>query len=320
MEININISEQDRILGKVCNWALLIITCILLVHGIFYIYHNISPHKYLIAIGIVVNIIGIAVTYRLDYSSVKKLIPIYLFFVSLYLYPFVYLFLEMGQVTALIWYLVIQLSTILFFSMRSVIFWFIYIFLLITSVYILSTITSFEFDVKMMPMQVSMINFLTIISCFILICFFLYYINKVNQIRTKEQPNSSGMEETDGLLKYESVYNNILECIEKEEPFRDPDFSISQLSYMINTNVTYISKAIKVYVNMNFNTFINTYRINMVKKMLNDDFQNRYTLRYIYTFAGFRHQPTFNKVFKQIEGITPSEYIRNIRKEDFISD
>ncbi|WP_370567614.1 helix-turn-helix domain-containing protein [Dysgonomonas sp. Marseille-P4677] len=34
-------------------------------------------------------------------------------------------------------------------------------------------------------------------------------------------------------------------------------------------------------------------------------------MRYIYSSAGFRHQSTFNKVFKELEGITPSEYIKN---------
>ncbi len=40
--------------------------------------------------------------------------------------------------------------------------------------------------------------------------------------------------------------------------------------------------------------------------MIAKDYHNKY----IYLSAGFRHQSTFNKVFKEIEGITPSEYIK----------
>ncbi|WP_410566018.1 helix-turn-helix domain-containing protein [Bacillus sp. SIMBA_033] len=37
---------------------------------------------------------------------------------------------------------------------------------------------------------------------------------------------------------------------------------------------------------------------------------------YIYTEAGFSNQATFNRVFKSIEGITPSEYINRIQEEN----
>jgi AraC-like DNA-binding protein len=53
----------------------------------------------------------------------------------------------------------------------------------------------------------------------------------------------------------------------------------------------------------------------MVKDMLNNDVDKKYTLHYIYTSAGFRNQSTFNKVFKLLEGITPSEYITKISKK-----
>ncbi len=35
---------------------------------------------------------------------------------------------------------------------------------------------------------------------------------------------------------------------------------------------------------------------------------------FVYTEAGFKNQSTFNRVFKQIEGMTPSEYIRNLKQ------
>lgn len=37
---------------------------------------------------------------------------------------------------------------------------------------------------------------------------------------------------------------------------------------------------------------------------------------YIYTSAGFRHQSTFNKTFKQFENMTPSEFINSVPKKE----
>ncbi len=132
----------------------------------------------------------------------------------------------------------------------------------------------------------------------------------------QQQPDDSKQEQKQhaDVEKYYQLYHNILNYFDSKKAYCDPDFSINQLADAMDTNITYISKAINVNENMNFNQFINTYRINMVKNMIDNSYQNKYTIRYIYISSGFKHQSTFNKVFKLIEGITPSEYIRKMNK------
>jgi len=152
----------------------------------------------------------------------------------------------------------------------------------------------------------------------------MYNLNVINQIKYQLKNDSQAVQEsviTDrdekiDHLKYKSLYRDILFYFQEKQPYCDPDFTISQLAAAIDSNVNYISKAIKLNNNVNFNVFVNTYRINKIKDMLDNDYQNKFTIRYIYTSAGFRHQSTFNKVFKQIAGITPSEYIANRQSEE----
>jgi AraC-like DNA-binding protein len=66
---------------------------------------------------------------------------------------------------------------------------------------------------------------------------------------------------------------------------------------------------------MNYTFFVNTFRIKHVKKLIAQNTHNRFTLEYIYLSSGFKNQSTFNKVFKQIEGVTPSEYYKNINQK-----
>ena len=94
------------------------------------------------------------------------------------------------------------------------------------------------------------------------------------------------------------------------QPYHKPDFSIIHLANALDTNVTYISKAIKLNANTGFITFVNRYRIALVKQLINNNELEKHSLLYVYTSAGFKHQSTFNKVFKQIEGITPTEYLK----------
>ncbi|MCL2597419.1 MAG: helix-turn-helix domain-containing protein [Paludibacter sp.] len=79
----------------------------------------------------------------------------------------------------------------------------------------------------------------------------------------------------------------------------------------LNTNTTYISNALHVCGNISFKSFINTNRINAVIEKLNNNEDKRYTIVYIFTSSGFKNQTTFNTIFKNIIGETPSEYIKN---------
>jgi YesN/AraC family two-component response regulator len=120
--------------------------------------------------------------------------------------------------------------------------------------------------------------------------------------------------------KYSDLYQNILSYFAQECPYINPDFSILQLAIALDTNSAYLSKAIKIQRNMNYNQFINLFRIEHVKEMIMQDTSNRYTLEYIYTSSGFKNHSTFNKVFKQIEGITPSEYYKKLEEKSGETD
>ncbi|MDR2475677.1 MAG: helix-turn-helix domain-containing protein [Bacteroidales bacterium] len=123
-------------------------------------------------------------------------------------------------------------------------------------------------------------------------------------------------DENDEKEKYVDLYTKIVDFLERKRPYTDPNYTISKLAADLKTNPTYISKAIKQKQNVHFSLFINGYRVENIKRMISQNYHNRFTLRYIYTSSGFKNQATFNKAFKQSEGITPSQYYHkmNIKK------
>lgn len=118
--------------------------------------------------------------------------------------------------------------------------------------------------------------------------------------------------ENNETKKLDALYNEIINHLITKKSYRNPDFSRKMLADILNTNTTYISKAIKHTSNENFNTLINQYRINDILQELNLGNHNAFTIEHIYTIAGFTNQPTFNRTFKEVTGKTPSEYIDSI--------
>ncbi|MGC9366431.1 MAG: helix-turn-helix domain-containing protein [bacterium] len=58
----------------------------------------------------------------------------------------------------------------------------------------------------------------------------------------------------------------------------------------------------------NFFNFVNSYRIEEVKKMLVDEVNSDRTILEIMYECGFNSKSSFNSVFKKQTGLTPSQY------------
>jgi YesN/AraC family two-component response regulator len=108
--------------------------------------------------------------------------------------------------------------------------------------------------------------------------------------------------------KYDTLYRHIVDYMERDEPFRNHNFNISHLATATDSNVRYVSNAIREKTGMNFSPFINSYRVEFAKKALQQA-DTKYTIEHLSQSVGFSNQTTFNRVFKTIEGLTPTEYM-----------
>ncbi len=311
-------SKLEGELKKVAVRYFYIVILIFFIFSVYYWYEDIVPIKYLVLSFVLVHCFLMFVPLTLKYEHFKPLIPIYLVFISLILYVLVFMFWQIGHITAFMWYLLIPSGAMVFFPSRIVVFWCIYVLIQICSIFLISAIIPFHYEILLTSSQLTTVNIMTSIFS---ICFFFYFIIswlRVNQIKIhemKEQEAHYVVTEDDKIEhntdKYNELYNKIVELFEKEKPYCDPEFTITHLATALYSNVNYVAKAIKLNKGTNFSVFINTYRISMIKDMFDKNFHNTYTIKYIYTSAGFKYQSTFNKVFKQIEGITPTDYIKD---------
>lgn len=101
----------------------------------------------------------------------------------------------------------------------------------------------------------------------------------------------------------------ITELLEKGRLFEDPELSLTQMAKNMATNPSLLSKVINQGFQLNFNDFINQYRINAVKEKLLAGEARTQTLLGIAFDCGFNSKATFNRAFKKITGLSPKEWM-----------
>ncbi len=161
----------------------------------------------------------------------------------------------------------------------------------------------------------------TIILVFCFITLNLNYIMDINKINAEIELEENTWKETSDKSHVVAnmlfdrdikLYEDILYYFEKNGPWKDINFNQVKLAEALNTNTYYISKALNQVAEKSFNNFVNDYRVKQIIQAFENYEHKKYTLKHIYTEAGFSNQSTFNRAFKKEKGVSPKEYLSNL--------
>jgi AraC-like DNA-binding protein len=100
----------------------------------------------------------------------------------------------------------------------------------------------------------------------------------------------------------------LISYVEVNKPYLNRDLNINDLSLMTGIQRHSITQVLNEYHKKNFFTFINEYRVKEVIERFSDPKNNHYTILAIAFDAGFNSKTTFNSIFKNITGLTPSKF------------
>lgn len=104
-----------------------------------------------------------------------------------------------------------------------------------------------------------------------------------------------------------------LEAAMGEEIFRDESLNLKKLAKKIETHQNILSYVLNEEYNKNFKEYINVHRLEAFKNdVASMDIKVDTILSLAYE-AGFSSKSTFNRVFKEQFGITPSEYLKTYK-------
>lgn len=124
------------------------------------------------------------------------------------------------------------------------------------------------------------------------------------------------------LALKEKIDKNILSYIEQIEKvsfeyelFRDPDMKLTDLANKLNIPKSHISYLFKYHCTISFSEYKKTIRIHDAIKHIEQDYLKSNTLDSLSKQVGFTSYNPFFTSFKEISGVSPIEYCKNVKME-----
>lgn len=110
----------------------------------------------------------------------------------------------------------------------------------------------------------------------------------------------------------QKILSNIILEFESRQYFSEKLASLSDLAKRIGESPHHVSQVLNEKLDKSFFELLAKYRVDMAKKILNNDAKNRITIEEISEMVGYNSKTAFNNVFKKLTGKTPSEFRKSI--------
>lgn len=124
----------------------------------------------------------------------------------------------------------------------------------------------------------------------------------------EEQERAASMDEDE----MKEVKSRLQRAMEEKQPYRNPGLNLNALAEMAGTTPHSLSRVINEGYGMNFNDFVNSYRIEEFKRLAQREKYQNHTLLAIAFIVGFNSKSAFNRSFKKLEDCTPREYLKKL--------
>ncbi len=129
---------------------------------------------------------------------------------------------------------------------------------------------------------------------------------EAEQLREKPKYERSSLNESD----IERYLNRLMDHMKSEKPYINGELSIQDLSNQLGISKHHLTQVINTRLIKNFYAFVNEYRIEEVKARLLDPRYKHLKIMSIAYDSGFNSKSSFNTIFKNLTGMTPSQYLK----------
>jgi len=109
------------------------------------------------------------------------------------------------------------------------------------------------------------------------------------------------------------IEERIRNHFQESKPYLQRSYSLKMLSDATHISVHHLSAFINQHYKVNFNDFINEYRVmTCIEKLLSMEWKSK-KLEAIAEECGFNNRNTFTVAFRKVAGLNPSQFLKNVK-------
>lgn len=146
-----------------------------------------------------------------------------------------------------------------------------------------------------------------------------FQFSQINQLENIDanEINLALNQESDEGLDHKKLFSDILKFLQTKKLYLDPKFNQQSLVSEFGTNRQYLYEAISKNGEENFRGMVNRFRINDAKDLIDYQLENGAAIDFasLSEKVGFNSYPTFYRSFKNLTGLTPNEFMKELRKD-----
>jgi len=135
----------------------------------------------------------------------------------------------------------------------------------------------------------------------------------------EENPGQAGVDSKFAKIKYEKsglseeqagkIYERLVMVMTDQKLFTEAELTLAGLAKTLDVHPNHLSQVINSYEGKNFYDYINFHRVEEFRKLAPRPDKRNYTLLSMAYECGFNSKTSFNRNFRKVTGISPSEYL-----------
>lgn len=135
--------------------------------------------------------------------------------------------------------------------------------------------------------------------------------DKIKKIKNKKNSISQNQTETIALEEdsFFDLAENIKAYLDKEKPFLNTNFTISDIALDMHMPQNHVSYCINTIMQTKFATLKTDLRIDYALELFSSDLTESFTIEWVSQQSGFKTRASFYSAFKERTGVTPTDYI-----------
>jgi AraC-like DNA-binding protein len=106
------------------------------------------------------------------------------------------------------------------------------------------------------------------------------------------------------------LHSSLSEVMQKEKLYTNAELTLTELAKSLNVHPHYLSQVINTFEDRTFYDYVNSLRVEEFKRLVALPESKKFTLLALALDCGFNSKTSFNRNFKSVTGLAPSEYLK----------